>query len=233
MFRCQTLPVVVLWAALLTTGGFSIDSSAFAGEGCDHTVACAAAGRATLKGFVLIEGVRVSDVCAPPPTTCRRPCGVHHQFFKQAAGMLVGKHLLNPLFANENLSWADSNSLADPRASARLDRASSENWPRLVALRHPVDRLVSQFFATVEDSDYDLGKWIFQHSLKPPRRGNDGNTRLWIEVSALKRMGSPKPLDQMQARVPTLERAIASTAGQLLCKSPERTQSDVEPSWTC
>lgn len=51
-------------------------------------------------------------------------------------------------------------------------------------LRHPVERLIAQYFATAEmAAEYDsFAHWVNLHSKPPPRRGNDGATKLWIEL---------------------------------------------------
>ena len=51
-------------------------------------------------------------------------------------------------------------------------------------LRHPIERLIAQYFATAETTaEYDsFAHWVQLHSKPPPRRGNDGATKLWIEL---------------------------------------------------
>jgi len=51
-------------------------------------------------------------------------------------------------------------------------------------LRHPIERLIAQYFATAETAaEYDsFAHWVALHSKPPPRRGNDGATKLWIEL---------------------------------------------------
>ena len=89
------------------------------------------------------------------------------------------------------------------RRAARLPARppARAGHPTLTALRHPIHRIVAHFFATVDEpgaprtagkpsatnpsEGYQLPVWIERNSAKPPRRGNDGATRLWIELDNL------------------------------------------------
>ena len=52
-----------------------------------------------LTGWVQHEK-NLTTACAPPAVKCKRACGVLFQYFKLAAGFLIGKRLLNPLFVS-------------------------------------------------------------------------------------------------------------------------------------
>lgn len=169
---------------------------------------CAAAFRLTLKGWQRNER-SVAEACASPRTNCVRPKGVWHLYFKMCAGLVVGRKLLNALFVAPNITWVESYSLASPKTSSQLSSARREGWTTVTVLRHPVDRLVAQFLATADDRDFP--RWLRRHSLPPPRRGNDGRHRLWLELdNAYAKVlsgysGGPPPGDTADA-----ERALRS-----------------------
>ena len=150
---------------------------------CAVDLPCAASGHLTMRGWQPLENRPPEKVCAPLAPGCRRPCGVYMLYLKLAAGLLVSSAFLQPMLPKDNITWVESMTLADPKADEQLSLAQARGWPALTVLRHPVHRLVAQFFATVEEADgHSLAKWIARHSAKPPRRGNDGLTRLWIEL---------------------------------------------------
>ena len=73
---------------------------------------------------------------------------------------------------------------------------------------------MAQFFATAEtEAEYgDLSLWVAKHSAPPPRRGNDGITKFWIELdnayvkagaaAALPSLGAPTTV-QPPSNLPT------------------------------
>lgn len=144
---------------------------------------CGASGHMTMKGWQL-TGKPVEEVCSTPPEHCKRPCGVFFHFFKLAAGLVMGQGTLGPMFPATNLSWVETYSLAHEPTMIKLKEARSRRWPTITVLRHPMERLIGQFFATAESTDeYDSFRfWMEKHSKPPPRRGNDGSTKLWIEL---------------------------------------------------
>ena len=160
----------------------------------DGSEACAASGTLTRNGWVRTKDPAAA--CAPPPARCRRPCGVVHHYFKSAAGLLVAAAYLQPHFPKANITWIESMTLADARSADALTRARARGEPATTALRHPVHRLVSHFFQTVDTPDApttagrppsaalgrDFATWVARNSARAPRRGNDGRTKLWIEL---------------------------------------------------
>jgi hypothetical protein len=144
---------------------------------------CGASGHMTMKGWAL-TGKSVDEVCSKPPPHCARPCGVFFHFFKLAAGLVMGQGTLGPLFPASNISWVETYSLAHEPTKTKLLQARLRRWPTATVLRHPMERLVGQFFATAETAEeYDnFHVWVAKHSKAPPRRGNDGATKLWIEL---------------------------------------------------
>ena len=144
---------------------------------------CGASGHMTVKGWAL-TGKPVDQVCSYPPPSCQRPCGVFFHFFKLAAGLVMGKGTLGPLFPASNVSWVETYSLAHEPTMGKLTAARRERWPTATVLRHPMERLIAQFFATAESPEEygSFALWVAKHSRPPPRRGNDGTTKLWIEL---------------------------------------------------
>lgn len=162
---------IYAFAALLAA------SAAAIGE---PTMMCAGAFRLTLKGYVS-NGRRPEDVCAPAPSTCARPAGAYLHYVKMCAGLVMGKNLLSPLFVTANITWVESYSLAHPFTAHALLAARARRWPVITVLRHPIDRIVAHYFATRNEESF--AEWVRRNTLPPPRRGHDGSTRLWMELS--------------------------------------------------
>ena len=117
-------------------------------------------------------------------TALRPPLRRILSFLKLAAGLVMGQGTLGPLFPASNISWVETYSLAHEPTKTKLLQARLRRWPTATVLRHPMERLVGQFFATAETAEeYDnFHVWVAKHSKAPPRRGNDGATKLWIEL---------------------------------------------------
>lgn len=134
---------------------------------------CAAAGKR-----------REEAMCAPAPHRCVRPASVFWLYIRQCAGFSVGKGILDSLYPASKIAWGDGFSLAHEKTAGQLAESIASNGVRLVGLRHPVDRLVAQYFQTADLEGgrfLELGDWTRQHSRPLPRRGNDG-VKLWLEL---------------------------------------------------
>ena len=179
-------PRCVLSLALLA---HSCLSHSGASPACWPSGPCAAAGTVTIKGWVQTKDPATS--CAPDSPACSRPCGVFHHYLKMAGGFLVSSAFLQPAFAKPNITWCESMTLGDAKTNALLAAAREQGHATMTALRHPVDRIVAHFFATSDEGSAlnqpctELREWVMANSARAPRRGNDGGTRLWIELDNL------------------------------------------------
>lgn len=94
----------------------------------------------------------------------------------------MGKGLFDPLYPVSQITWIDGFTLAHAPTQAQLQSARLKGSIRTIALRHPVDRIVSQFFATWEArKPMNFREWVGVMS-RPAHRGTDGKVRLWIEL---------------------------------------------------
>mmetsp|Transcript_31123 Transcript_31123/g.53623 ORF Transcript_31123/g.53623 Transcript_31123/m.53623 type:complete len:253 (+) Transcript_31123:239-997(+) len=70
-----------------------------------------------------------------------------------------------------------------------MDDATNRGWIRSVALRHPVHRIVAQYFQSAPRREWRQrgreGRSDAPYSARTPRRGNDGATHLVIELDNL------------------------------------------------
>lgn len=124
-------------------------------------------------------------LCAPAPSRCVRPKSVFWLYIRQVAGFSVGKGVLDALYPAKHIAWGDGYSLAHERTAKQLADAAAAGGVALTGLRHPVDRVVAQYFQTADlekRTFLELGEWVATHSRTPPRRGHDGRTKLWIEL---------------------------------------------------
>ena len=70
-------------------------------------------------------------------------------YIRQCAGFSVGKGMLDALFPGTAIRWAEAYTLAHgPTARQLADTAAEAHGVRLVALRHPVDRVVAQLVSS-------------------------------------------------------------------------------------
>ena len=137
-------------------------------------------------------------LCAPAPSRCVRPKSVFWLYIRQVAGFSVGKGVLDALYPAKHIAWGDGYSLAHERTAKQLADAAAAGGVALTGLRHPVDRVVAQYFQTADlekRTFLELGDWVATHSRAPPRRGHDGRTKLWIELdnAQTKILGGPRP----------------------------------------
>ena len=150
-----------------------------AGRAAAEPELCAAAGKR-----------RDAAMCAPAPSRCVRPGSVFWLYIRQCAGFSVGKGILDSLYPAAAIAWGDGYSLAHAKTAGQLAAARRAGGVTLTALRHPVDRVVAQYFQTADleaqgvDKTWDghrlqeLGPWVATHSRPAPRRGNDGKAQL-------------------------------------------------------
>lgn len=157
---------------------------------CDQDInnPCSASGRLTMRGWQLKKEISsIDSVCYKinqQSLSCKRPCGIYFQSFKLCASFFISSNLLNPIFPQTNFTWGESYSLSHPSTLSKFNLAKSMNWLIITILRYPTNRIISQYFATSETiEEYEnLNLWINIHSLKKPRRGNDGHYKFWIEL---------------------------------------------------
>ena len=131
-----------------------------------------------------------------------------------------------------HIAWGDGYSLAHERTAKQLADAAAAGGVALTGLRHPVDRVVAQYFQTADlekRTFLELGDWVATHSRAPPRRGHDGRTKLWIELdnAQTKILGGPRPTPARPRRTArtapgTWPRAGARPRASRRRKSPSR-----------
>lgn len=127
----------------------------------DPTIPCTGTGRLTPKGWVQVPDKPASEFCIPPTSGCNRPCGVYFYNFNQAAGFFTATAYIQPLFIRDNVTWAETNSLAHDKTMQMLNEARDSNKYRFTALRHPIHRAVSLFWATAEADDMNsFERWL-------------------------------------------------------------------------
>lgn len=125
---------------------------------------------------------REMSLCAPPDSTCERPCGVFHLNVRRTGGYVIGKKVFDFVLPAKSIVWGDSSTLANAKMEQQLREAEAKGWVRTMVFRHPVDRIISHYLLNWKPDDpLRLKDWIATYSVTP-NRGHDGRTRLWIEL---------------------------------------------------
>jgi hypothetical protein len=102
-------------------------------------------------GFVIGKVTTVGGATQPVPCIY---CPTRAQHLLRPHKTTPKKGLLDPLLPGSSISWAEAFSLAhEPTNRALTDARARPGWLAMTALKHPVERIVAQFFATCVPTD--------------------------------------------------------------------------------